>query len=195
MLLDINSWWAAKELFEQIYWAFAIPSTLLFLIILVMTFMGGDITATGDADAAIEGDDGVGFQFFTLKGLISFFTLFAWSGLACIEAGLNPSLTVIISIICGLMMMFILASIFYLMSKLSESGTLRLKYAINGVGEVYLPIKAGRNGMGKIQINVQGAVRTLQALSDDEADLPVGTMVKVTEIINDQILLVTKNIK
>jgi hypothetical protein len=35
----------------------------------------------------------------------------------------------------------------------------------------------------------------LQALSDDTADLPVGTMVKVTEIINDQILLVTKNLK
>jgi hypothetical protein len=195
MLLDINTWWAAKELFEQIYWAFAIPSTLLFLIILVMTFIGGDISASGDADAAIEGDEGIGFQFFTLKGLISFFTLFAWSGLACIEAGLAQALTVMISVLCGLLMMFILASIFYLMSKLSESGTLKLKYAINGIGEVYLPIKAERSGMGKVQINIQGAVRTLQALSDDTADLPVGTMVKVTEIINDQILLVTKNLK
>lgn len=192
-LLSFTTWWADKVIFEQIYWAFAIPSTLLFVMILLMTFIGGGMTEMGDVDATIEGDEGIGFQFFTLKGLIGFFTLFSWSGLACIEGGLDPVVTVVISILCGLIMMFVLASIFYLMSKLSESGTLNLKNAIDRIGEVYLPIKSKRGAIGQIQINIQGSIRTLQALTDDQDDLAVGMVVQVTAIINDQILLVTKN--
>lgn len=194
-LLSFTTWWADKELFEQIYWTFAIPSTLLFVVILLMTFIGGDMSAMGDADDAIEGDEGIGFQFFTLKGLIGFFTLFSWSGLACIAGGISPVVTVIVSIICGLLMMFVLASIFYLMSRLTESGSLNLKNAINRIGEVYLPIKAKRGAIGQVQINIQGSIRTLQALTDDKEDLAVGSVVQVTAIINDQILLVTKNSK
>jgi len=194
-LLSFTTWWADKDLFEQIYWTFAIPSTLLFVMILIMTFIGGAITEMGDADAAIEGDEGIGFQFFTLKGLIGFFTLFSWSGLACIAGGVAPVVTVVISIVCGLLMMFILGSIFYLMSKLTESGSLKLKNAIGRIGEVYIPIKAKRGAIGQIQINIQGSVRTLQALTDDEEDLSSGVVVQVNAIINDQILLVTKNSK
>jgi membrane protein implicated in regulation of membrane protease activity len=194
-LLSFTTWWADKDLFEQIYWAFAIPSTLLFMMTLIMTFVGGAITEMGDADAAIEGDEGIGFQFFTLKGLIGFFTLFSWSGLACIAGGVAPVVTVVISIVCGLLMMIILASIFYFMSKLTESGSLKLKNAIGRIGEVYIPIKAKRGAIGQIQINIQGSVRTLQALTDDEEDLGSGSVVQVNSIINDQILLVTKNSK
>lgn len=194
-LLSFTTWWADKDLFEQIYWTFAIPSTLLFLVILLMTFIGGDMSAMGDADDAIEGDEGIGFQFFTLKGLIGFFTLFSWSGLACIAGEISPVVTVIVSIICGLLMMFVLASIFYLMSKLSESGSLSLKNAVGKIGEVYIPIKAKRGAIGQIQINIQGSIRTLQALTDDDEDLSSGSVVQVNSIINDQILLVTKNSK
>lgn len=194
-LLSFTTWWADKDLFEQIYWAFAIPSTLLFVMTLIMTFVGGAITEMGDADAAIEGDEGIGFQFFTLKGLIGFFTLFSWSGLACIAGGVDPVVTVVISIVCGLLMMIILASIFYFMSKLTESGSLKLKNAIGRIGEVYIPIKAKRGAIGQIQINIQGSIRTLQALTDDEEDLGSGSVVQVNSIINDQILLVTKNSK
>lgn len=195
MLLDITTWWDAKDLFEQVYWAMAIPSTLLFTGILLMTFIGGDIGDVGDTDATIEADTGVGFQFFTIKGMIGFFTLFSWSGIACINAGLGYFATVGISIVCGLLMMFILAFLFYMMSKLVESGTLSLKNAVGRIGEVYLPVRAGRANIGQVQINVQGSVRTLQAMTDDAVDMPVGTVIEVKSIISDQILLVTKNSK
>ena len=195
MLLDFsfNSWWAETETLGRIYWMIALPSSLFFVIILVTTFIAGDVDGeVGDVDADIEGDGGIGFQFFTLKNLVGFFTIFAWTGIACIDAGYNTAITVGASALAGLAMMTIMASIFHFMGKLSDDGTLLMQNAVGGIGEVYLTIQPKRNGFGKVQINVQGSIRTLQAMTDDEAELATGTVVRVKEIINDQILLVTK---
>jgi hypothetical protein len=193
MLLDFNDWWAPMETLERIYWMIALPSSLFFVIILVTTFIAGDVDGeVGDVDADIEGDGGIGFQFFTLKNLVGFFTIFAWTGIACIDAEYSTAITVGASAVSGLGMMTIMASIFHFMGKLSDDGTLLMKNAVGGIGEVYLTIQPKRNGFGKVQINVQGSIRTLQAMTDDEAELATGTVVRVKEIINDQILLVTK---
>jgi len=193
MLLDFNSWWADQETLERIYWIMALPSSLFFIIILVTTFVAGDIDGeVGDVDSDIEGDGGIGFQFFTLKNLVGFFTIFSWTGIACIDADFGTFATVAISGISGLTMMVIMASIFYFMGRLSDDGTLSLDNAIGGVGEVYLTIQPRRNGFGKVQINVQGGMRTLQAMTDDDDELSSGAVVRVKEIINNQILLVTK---
>ena len=193
MLLDFNDWWAETETLGRIYWMIALPSSLFFVIILVTTFIAGDVDGeVGDVDADIEGDGGIGFQFFTLKNLVGFFTIFAWTGIACIDAGCSTATTVGASAVSGLVMMTIMASIFHFMGKLSDDGTLLMQNAVGGIGEVYLTIQPKRNGFGKVQINVQGSIRTLQAMTDDEAELATGTVVRVKEIINDQILLVTK---
>lgn len=191
ILLDFSSWWAEKTTFEQVYWLIAIPSSLALLVTLIMTFVGGDFE-DGGVDEDIAGDDGAGFQFFTLKNLIGFFTLFAWSGLACIKGNMSVPVTIIISSVCGLIMMTLMASIFFFMSKLTDDGTLKMANAVNRIGEIYLPVMANRGNIGKIQINIQDSVRTLQAMTDDEEDLPFGAVVTVIEVINGNILLVTK---
>ena len=194
MLLDFNSWWAETETLERIYWIMAVPASLFFVIILVTTFIAGDIDGEmSDIDGDMDG--GIGFQFFTLKNLVGFFTIFAWTGIACIDAGYSTFVVVGSSAVSGAIMMTIMATIFYSMGKLSDDGTLSLKNAIDGIGEVYLTIPSKRNGFGKVQINVQGGMRTLQAMTDDETDLPTGAVARVTDIVNDQILLVTKEAK
>jgi len=193
MLLDINSWWAEIETFERIYWIIALPASLIFIIILITTFIAGDVDGeVGDVDADIEADSGIGFQFFSLKNLVGFFTIFAWSGIACIDAGYGTVITVGVSGLSGLLMMVVMASIFYFMGKLTYDGTLALENAIGCIGEVYLTIQPKRNGFGKVQINVQGGIRTLQAMTDDEEELASGAVVRVKEVINNQILLVAK---
>jgi len=195
MLLDFNSWWAEVGTFERIYWFMALPASIFFIIILVTTFIAGDVDGeVGDVDSDIEHDGGIGFQFFTLKNLVGFFTIFSWTGIACIDAEYGNVATVAISSIAGLLMMTIMASIFYFMGQLADDGTLSLDNAIDGVGEVYLTIQPKRNGFGKVQINVQGGMRTLQAMTDDEDELASGAVVRVKEIINNQILLVTKEV-
>lgn len=194
ILLDINSWWADKVLFEQIYWAFAIPSTAIFFIMLIMTFVVGDIgDMDGDMDSDIDADDGIGFQFFTVKNLVSFFTIFGWVGIGCIDMDLSYTMTLTISSISGLVMMLTMATLFYFMSKLVEDGSLKTKNAIGKLGEVYMVIPKKSSGFGKVQINVQGAMRDMEAMTKDEKDLPVGRIIKVLDVVDNHILLVTDN--
>lgn len=192
--MDFSQWWDNLILIEKIYWIFAFPSSLAFLIILAFTFLGGSADMDGgDADADIDGDDGIGFQFFTIKNLVAFFAIFSWTGLACIDSGYPNFITIVISVVSGLIMMTIMASIFYFMGKLTESGTMDLTNAIGKLGEIYLTVPAKRSGFGKVQINVQGSLRELQAMTDDDVNLTQGMVIEVVNVIDDHILLVRKS--
>jgi len=188
---DFNVWWEGLSLSLKIYWALAIPFTLFFALQLLWSFFGGGDVPDDTPDAEIDADTGVAFQFFTLKNLIAFFTIFAWTGIACVDSGLSDSIAVILSLVAGVLMMTIMASLFYFMSKASADGTMKFKNAIGGTGEVYLGMQGKRGNVGKVQIHVQGAVRTLEAITDDEEDIATGKVVTVKEIVNNHILLVT----
>ena len=188
--------WADLSLFEQVYWAVTIPATLIFFILLILTVFGGDtdthVDVNTDVDSGIDHGDSIPFQFISLKNIVAFFTVFGWSGIGFIHAGLAPWLVILISIILGLLMMLAMATLFYFMSRLAESGTLKMKNAIGKLGEVYLFIPANRKGMGKVQLNVQGSLRTLDAITDETEVLPTSSIIQVVDVIDDQILLVKK---
>lgn len=199
MFSNFSGWWETLETFERIYWVLAIPFTILFLIQLILTFVGGDFDIDDSSDA-IDGVDSdghdfgdAGFHLITVKNLIGFFTIFSWTGLACIDAGLANFLTAVISVICGLLMMVIMASIFYFMGKLTADKTMNLETSLYQTGEVYLRVPALRGGVGKIHINVQGTLRELDAVTDDESDLSTGTVITVTDVINGNLLIVTRS--
>ena len=157
-----------------------------------MSFAGGDTDDFGDVDADIDGDTGIGFQFITFKNLVGFFTIFGWSGIACIDAGLSQTLTIIIAIGCGMVMMAIMAAMFYSMRKLSDSGTLDYNNALNQIGEVYLTVGANRSKIGKAHVRIQGALRELEALTDNPTELKTGTVIKVKEVTSNGILIIEK---
>ncbi len=194
MIEELNAWFSGIEGFEKVFWLMAIPSTLTFLFIMITTFFGGDVDSdVPDADAEISDDAGIGFQFITFKNLVGFFTIFSWVGLACINSDLSSALTIIISFASGLAMMFVMAGVYYLLSTMVDDGTLKVNNAIGRVGEVYLVIPANGEGMGKIQINIQGSMREMSAITNDKEDLKMGKVVKVLEVIDGHLLLVTKN--
>lgn len=183
-------WFAELPSFLKTYWIITGISTFLFLIVLVSTVMGTDSDDIGDVDAEIDADTGASFQFFTVKNLIAFFTIFGWSGIASYDAGYSNAVIIIISIICGLAMMTVMATMFYYISKLNSSGTLKMENALNAIGEVYLTVGANRSKIGKVQIKVQGALRELEALTDFDKDLKQGNVIKVIEVTNNGILII-----
>ncbi len=183
-------WFSNLEFLPKLYWLVAIIGSLIFSVVMIMAFAGGDADDIGDMDADIDADAGAGFHFISFKNLIGFFTIFGWSGIACIDAGLSKPLTVIISIVCGLIMMTIMASLFYFISKLTDSGTLNYKNAIDAVGKVYLTIGADRSRIGKVTVNVQGTMRELDALTDSFTELKSGTIIKVVDVTSNGILIV-----
>ena len=188
-------WYSNLDFLSKVYWLVAIIGSLIFSVVMIMAFTGGDADEIGDIDTDIDADAGAGFQFITFKNLVGFFTIFGWSGIACIDAGLSTPLTIVISIFSGLMMMVIMASLFYFISKLTDSGTLNYKNAIDAVGEVYLTIGADRSKMGKVTVNVQGSMRELDALTDSLTELKSGTIIKVVDVTANGILIVDQTRK
>lgn len=193
MFENFPVWWDALSIVEKIYWSFAIPFTILFVLQMLMTLIGGEMEADGGADFDVETDHGAGFQFFTIKNFVAFFTIFSWTGIACLDAGLSLFATIGVSVVSGILMMAIMALLFYSFSRLTSSGTLKLKNAKGGVGEVYLTIKANRGNIGKVSIMVQGSFRELDAITDDDLDLTNGMVINVKDVINGNLLLVSKS--
>ena len=187
----MEDWFTALTLFEKVYWIVAVVGSIIFTILMIMTFVGGDVEdVSGDVDVDIDGDTGIGFQFLSFKNLIGFFTIFGWSGIACLDNGLSTGVTILVSVICGLLMMFAMASLFYYLAKLQSSGTLKLKNAMGQIGEVYLTIGANRSSIGKVSVNVQGTLRELEALTDEEIDLKQGNVIEVKDVTDNGILIV-----
>jgi len=79
-------------------------------------------------------------------------------------------------------------------NKLRHSGTLDTQNAINKIGETYLRIPAKRGGIGKIQIQVQGRLMELDAMTDDAEDIVTGRPVQVVSTLNKHILIVTSHL-
>ena len=188
-------WFSNLEFLSKVYWLVAVIGSLIFTIVMIMAFAGGDADDIGDVDSDMDADAGVGFQFITFKNLVGFFTIFGWSGIACIDAGLSKPFTIILSIISGLLMMIIMAALFYFISKLTDSGTLNYNNAIDAVGEVYLSIGADRSKMGKVSVSVQGTMRELDALTDSLTPLKSGTIIQVFDVTSNGILIVDKTRK
>jgi len=189
-------WFSALDGFSQFFWAIALIGSLVFVFVIITTFAGidgGD--DIGDVDSDIDADTGIGFQFITFKNLVGFFTIFGWTGIACLNAGMSKPVSVIVAFGAGLLMMTIMAAMFFSMRKLTDSGTLDYKNAIGAIGEIYLTVGANRSKMGKVSVRVQGTLRELEALSDSLVELKSGTLIQVIDVTSNGILIVEQTKK
>jgi hypothetical protein len=192
MLLSISTWWQHLETFEKILWTIALVFSSLYFLQSVLSLSGGDTDHTaGDADSSIAHDDGVDYQFFTIKNMIAFFTMFGWVGIASHYSGMSKTITILLALAGGIIIVLLMVLILKNMSRLRHNGALQLQNAINQTGTTYLFIPAKRGGVGKVHIKVQGTLQELQAMTDDEAEITTGALIRVKNIINDRILLVT----
>ncbi len=192
---DFSTWWDGLRTLEQIYWAIAIPFSVVFLIQMVTTIIGisgdSDLDNMGDSDFDVDSDTGIGFQFISLKNFIGFFTIFGWSGIAFLDYGLGNGLAIFLSFLCGILMMVIMATLFYLMGKLTESGTFKMETSIGKTASCYLRIPANKSGLGKIQVNIQG-LRTINAMTENEEEISSGSVVRITSVVSEDVLMVEK---
>ena len=154
-----------------------------------------ELDADTDMDLGNDFDATPPFHFFTVRNFIAFFTLFGWAGIAAWDNGMSKTWTIVIAIAAGLVAMLVVASLFYFISKLVDSGgAMNYRNAINKVGNVYIPITANSGNIGKIQINIQGSLRECQAITRGNEDLKTGSVVKVVGVTSNDILIVQKHI-
>lgn len=178
---------------EIIYWAATIVGGTLFILRLIMMFMGG--SAGEDAlDSAVDAGDGVdtdlGFKLMSVQGLTSFFMMFGLVGLALLKAGLPVLLTVVGGILAGLATVAVTGLIFSQMKKLQAEGTIHIENTVGKDGSVYLTVP--QNGTGQVQIIVQGSLKIFDAMSSNKSVIPTGEKVRVVGVASGNTLIVEK---
>jgi hypothetical protein len=178
---------------EIIYWAATIIGGTLFVLRLVMMFMGA--SAGEDAlDSAVESSDmsdsDIGFKLMSIQGLTSFFMMFGLVGLALLRADLPVLVTVLGGILAGLATVAVTGLIFSQMKKLQTEGTIHIENTVGTDGSVYLTVP--QNGTGQVQIIVQGSLKIFDAMSSNKSVIATGERVRVVGVASGNTLIVEK---
>lgn len=184
------------ELFENMdsllktFWFVAIPSSLIFIIQTIMTFIGAD--ASDGVEVDFDGDfDGVDapFQLFSFRNLINFLLSFSWTGISFYNTISNPSLLVLFSLVVGVLFVYLFFIIIKQVQKLAEDNSFKILNTLNKTAEVYLTIPENKTGRGKVMISVNGSFHELDAMTEG-GRIQSGSVVKVVKIENENILIV-----
>lgn len=209
--MALMEWWQALSLASQIFYCIAIPATLVLVIQTVMMLIGigngeadleSDIGDT-DIDDGIFGDDiDTGddldvsaldsLHIFTLRGIIAFFVVFGWVGVAMQTKGVNLFITLPVAFVCGVLMMVLIAYMFKAVMSLRQSGTQDIRNAIGVAGKVYLAIPPQRTGEGKVNIMLQGAYVEKNAVTDENEPIATGSEIIVVGVSGGTTLVVKR---
>ena len=215
----ILEWWNALGLASQVFYCVAIPATLVLLVQTVMMFIGfgsesgdGGVDDVGDGipDEAPDVDvgDGVfgdetadvpedaagldGLRIFTIRGLVAFFVVFGWVGVAMDSAGLALWLTIPVAAVCGFAMMVALAFLLRAVMKLRSDGNTDNRNAVGMAGKVHLTIPPARTGEGKVHLMLQGTYVERNAVTDEAEPIPTGCEVVVIAVSGQTDLVVKR---
>ena len=203
-------WWNSLGIASQIFYCVAIPATLVLLIQTVLMFigLGNDADGVGDGTPDDIGDvvpDDIGnvpelediseladLKIFTLRGIVAFFVVFGWVGIAMDAAGAQLFITIPISIVCGVAMMILIAIMMKAVMKLRADGNTDNRNAIGTAGRVQLVIPPERTGSGKVHIMLQGAYVERDAVTDDSEAIPTGAEIIVIGVSGQTDLVVKR---
>lgn len=131
-----------------------------------------------------------GVRLISLRGFVAFFAVGGWLGVALLESGVSPVLSVIIAFAGGSLALLFVGFVLKLLYDMQESGNIDPRNAVAKTGSVYIRIPANRTGTGKINITVQGAYKEMDAVTDCDEDIQSGKMVQVVSITADNTLVV-----
>lgn len=207
----MNEWWEGLSLILKVLYCVAIPSTFLLLIQTVMLLVGFGGDGAGDANISDTSgldldtdvdipddipDEPVGhgadmgtLKLFTLQGIIAFLSTFGWMSICLIHNGLPEAFAIVIGIAVGFIVMYAVAKIVQLASKLSENGTVDVKNTLGSIAQVYLIIPPDGEAGGKVVLTVQSRMMELSAITYSSEAIATGTAVRITDVQNDTVVV------
>ena len=188
---SIMLWWDTIPGVMKVLWVIAIPSTLLFLIQMVMLVFGFDSDHDMDApsgDGGLDMHTDSGLNLFSVRNLIIFMTVFSWSGITGLASGWNTGVTFGISFVLALGIMISVAWMFKKISTMGETGTFDIAKAKGATATVYIPMTGASKG--KVNARVDGRLVELDAVSMTKEDIPTGTTVEIVEVVDRQFVIV-----
>jgi hypothetical protein len=184
-----------KMNFNTIYLICAIAGgtvlVLKFILMLVGVDQGDSPDATIDMDSGGAADGaGGGVNFLSLQSIAGFFTMFGLVGMGLLQIQAAEIWSLAGALAAGVFTAWATGMLFFQMRRLQSEGTMVITNAIGQVGNVYLTIP--EKGSGVVTVTVQGAIRTLNAVSEHGQRIPTGTMVRVVAIAAGNTLVVSE---
>ncbi len=173
-------------------WFIALPVTLIFLIQVIMTFIGMDaadgLHADFSGDVSVDHD---GFQLLSFRNLINFLLSFSWAGITLFSSIPNTTILIFVAFLIGSSFVALFFFVMKALHNLSEDNTFKITNTKGKTASVYIAIPANKKGTGKVQVSINGAIHEIEALTENEK-IDSGCMVHINEILNGNILLVEK---
>lgn len=186
------------DYFEQMepllrtFWYVALPTSVVFAIQTVLSFIGADASDGLEADFSGDFEGGSDtFQLFSLRNLINFLLGFSWTGISFYNSIQNATLLLLLSVVVGGLFVYLFFLIIKQVQKLAEDNSFRYEKTIGKTGEVYLTIPGQLAGKGKISLSIKGSAHELEAITAGES-LPTGSLARVVKIESDNLLVVEK---
>lgn len=182
------------EPLQKFFWTIASCASLVFIIQTIMTFIGLGTDADVDAgpmDGSVDSmEDGALSGVFSFRNLINFLLGYGWAGVLLFDDIEKRWLLQLLAIAVGLLFVMAFVFMFRQVMKLSHDGSFKMSETVGLKADVYLRIPAARSGRGKVQISVKGSVHEIDAVTDNDAEIPTGGQVEIVEVLVDDLLLV-----
>ena len=173
-------------LFTNSYLFCAVFGGSLFILMSILTFVG--IGHDAECDCEVH-DGGIGeVSVISLKGLIAFITFYGLGGLCLKSAGWGGWF---LSVLCGVVMMFVTAGVIALVVRLQHSGNVKPESLVGCSGTVYLSVPEAK-GTGQVTVTLPSSTVTVKVTADEA--LETGTPVEVSEYLGNDLYRVTKRI-
>jgi hypothetical protein len=182
-------WFEALEPMLRIYWSIALIASLVFVIQMIISLVGGDMF--GDADFDTDGDAGGVSHFLSVRNLVNFLLGAGWTGVCLYGTIKSPGFLMFVAILVGIAFVLMFFGLIKILLKLQKDNTFRIAETLDKTANVYLAIPAHKSGSGKIQISVRGSFHEIDAITAGER-IATGEKVRVVEVISNQIVLVEK---
>jgi hypothetical protein len=181
---------------DLIFCISAIVGTTLFALRIVMSIFG-DMLSVDDSDIELFEEEHShheqsSFKILSLHSISGFFMMFGLVGLGCSnQLGFSPLESFGFAFGAGVAIMFVTALIFHGAAYFKSSGDVfSIQKTLGVIGTVYQAIPS--EGQGKIQLLVNGMTREVLAQSRDNVPIASFTSVKVTRVIDHEIVEVIK---
>ena len=173
MITNLTDWWSLLSGAEKAFCLIGSISNLLFVFYLLFYAAGGDHS---DHDF----DDGH-FSILSIRGLLAFGMFMGWTALVASRSGVPSLFAALSGVAAGWVAAWLAWRLMRLMLTWQSSGTLDMTNAIGKSADVHLFIPESGKGTGKITIEIQGALRELDAVTAG-AVIPTGGKVIVIGI-------------
>ncbi len=200
----MSEWWDGLLLLQQITFILAAAASVVLIIQLITMLFGLGDDAGFDADTSLDGgedifnDEGIsdtgGLRLVSFRTVVAFIAVGGWIAYT-VNFFLDWYFALLIGIAAGAGAAVGVAYLLRAIIRFQSEGNRHMAFAVGAVADVYLTIPAERASSGKIHVIVQETLTECDAVTDSAAPIPTGSRCVVTDVINEQLVLVEPFIK